>query len=211
VKRRLFLISALIAVGGGAMAQEPQEASKPAPKASAKAGKWAGPEVTLYTTKGDIVITLDMVGAPKTAQQFLAVVKSGHYSNAAFYRIEPGFLIQAGDYDPAGRRRKAQRPNVPLETATNKHARGAVALAHGDDPNSGTSTFYIDLAANEQLNAEAGAPPNTTGFAVFGHVTSGMKVVDAISRAKLNPAAGIFIGKEPFDPIVITKAAVTKE
>lgn len=207
VKRRLFLIGMLIAVAGGAMAQEPQDASKPAPKA----GKWVGPEVTLSTTKGDIVITLDMVGAPKTAQQFLAVVKSGHYSNAAFYRIEPGFLIQAGDYDPAGRRRKAQRPNVPLETATNKHARGAVALAHGDEPNSGTSTFYIDLAANEQLNAEAGAPPNTTGFAVFGHVTSGMKVVDAISRAKLNPAAGVFIGKEPVEPIVITKAAVTKE
>ena len=74
--------------------------------------------------KGDIVITLDMVGAPRTAQQFLAVVKSGHYSGATFYRIEPGFLIQAGDYDSAGRLRKAQRPNVPLETATNKHARG---------------------------------------------------------------------------------------
>jgi peptidyl-prolyl cis-trans isomerase A (cyclophilin A) len=100
---------------------------------------------------------------------------------------------------------------VPLETANNKHSRGAVALAHGDDPSSGRSSFYIDLAENERLNAEPGAPPNTTGFAVFGHVTSGMKVVDAIGKAELNPAAGIFIGKEPMESIVINKAVVTKE
>jgi cyclophilin family peptidyl-prolyl cis-trans isomerase len=199
-------MSLCLALAGAAMAQEAA-----APKAAAKSAKWVGPEVTLYTNKGDIVITLDTVGAPKTSAQFLALVKSKHYDGAAFYRIEPGFLIQAGDYDPAGRRRKAQRPNVPLETAANKHERGAVALAHGEDPNSGKSTFYIDLAANEQLNAEPGAPPNTTGFAVFGHVTSGMKVVDAISRAELNPAAGVFIGKEPVVPIVIEKAVVTKE
>jgi cyclophilin family peptidyl-prolyl cis-trans isomerase len=203
VKRGLFLISMLLALGGGAIAQEPKAAPKPE--------KRTGPEVTLYTTKGEIVITLDMVGAPKTAQQFLNVVKSGHYSGAIFYRVEPGFLIQAGDYDDAGRRRRARQTRVPLETAANKHARGAVALAHGDDPNSGVSTFFIDLAANEKLNAEPGAPPNTTGFAVFGHVTSGMKVVDAISRAKLDPAAGVFIGTEPVEPIFITKAAVTKE
>jgi cyclophilin family peptidyl-prolyl cis-trans isomerase len=207
LKRRLFLLSTLLAVAGGAMAQE-AAAPKPATKAAQKP---AAPVVTLQTTKGDIVITLDMVGAPKTAAHFLSVVKSGHYDGAAFYRIEPGFLIQAGDYDKNGRRRNAQRPNVPLETATNKHARGAVALAHGDDPNSGKATFYIDLAANDELNAEPGAPPNTTGFAVFGRVTSGMKVVDAISKVELNPAAGIFIGKEPMVPIVITKAVVTKE
>jgi len=210
VKRRLFLVSLMLTVAGGAMAQE-AAAPKAAPKSAPKSAKWVGPEVTLQTTKGDIVITLDMVGAPKTAAHFLKVVQSGHYTGAAFYRIEPGFLIQLGDYDDAGRRRKAQRPNVPLETATNKHARGAVALAHGDDPNTGLSTFYIDLAANEQLNAEPGAPPNTTGFAVFGHVTSGMKVVDAISKVELNPAAGIFIGKEPVVPIIVKKAVVTKE
>lgn len=203
LKRRVFLLGMMLAAAGGATAQ--------APKSAPRSGKPAAPEVTLYTTKGDIVITLAPAGAPRTVAQFLALVKSGHYDGAAFYRIEPGFLIQAGDYDPAGRRRRPQRPNVPLETVNNKHSRGAVALAHGDDPNSGRSSFYIDLADNERLNAEPGAPPNTTGFAVFGHVTSGMKVVDAIGKAELNPAAGIFIGKEPMESIVIKKAVVTKE
>jgi peptidyl-prolyl cis-trans isomerase A (cyclophilin A) len=198
VKRILLSMSVLLA--GVAMAQAP---AKP---------KWAGPEVTLHTSKGDIVITLDTVGAPKTAQHFLAIVKSGHYTGKVFYRIEKGSLIQLGDYDANGAYRRAQRPNVPLETAANKHVRGAVALARGDEPNSGGSTFYIDLAANESHNAEPGAPPNTTGYAVFGHVTSGMSVVSAIGAAELDPrAGGPFPGKSPKVAIVITKAEVTKE
>jgi cyclophilin family peptidyl-prolyl cis-trans isomerase len=206
VKRFLALASLLLAITGAATAQEAPTAA-PAPVTP----QWTGPEVTLQTTMGDIVITLDTVGAPKTSRQFLGLVKSGHYNGAAFYRIEPGYLIQLGDLDAKYQYRAPKRPTVPLETETNKHGRGAVGLAHADDPNSGLSTFYIDLAENAGLNATPGAPPNTTGYAAFGHVTAGMEVAEAIGLVERAPEGGPFPGKLPKVPVVVTKAVVTKE
>jgi peptidyl-prolyl cis-trans isomerase A (cyclophilin A) len=189
-----------------AWAQEPI-----APPIIPEAPARVGPEVTLHTTMGDILIKLDPTGAPKTAAQFLGLVKSGHYNGAAVYRIEPGFIIQLGDLDANLKYRAPKLPAIPLETATNTHVRGAVALAHAEDPNSGQSTFYIDLADNPSLNATEGAEPNTTGYAVFGHVIKGLDIVDAIAAVELAPEGGPFPGKLPKAPIIITKAAITQE
>ncbi|MDP3736128.1 MAG: peptidylprolyl isomerase [Hyphomonadaceae bacterium] len=206
MKRILVLATAFIAASAVATAQQtPPAAPQPVTP------QWTGPEVTLQTTMGDIFITLDTVGAPKTSAQFLGLVKSGHYNGAAFYRIEPGYLVQLGDLDAKHGYRAPKLPPVPLETETNRHARGAVGLAHADDPNSGQSTFYIDLAENSGLNATPGAPPNTTGYAAFGHVTAGMEVAEAIGAVERAPEGGPFPGKLPKVPVVVNKAAVTKE
>lgn len=205
---RFPLLACALLAAGAAWAQEPPAA--PAPEPEPAAPQWVGPEVTLQTTMGDIVVTLDMVGAPKTSAQFLGLVKSGHYDGAAFYRIEPGFLIQLGDLDAKGNYRAPKLPPIPLETATNKHSVGALGMAHGDDPDSGQSTFYIDLAENSGLDATPGAAPNTTGYAAFGHVTSGMDVVKAIESVELAPEGGPFPGKLPKDPVVVEKALITK-
>jgi cyclophilin family peptidyl-prolyl cis-trans isomerase len=166
------------------------------------------PKVTLTTTMGAIEITLDPVGAPKTSAHMLKLFQSTHYVGAAVYRIEPGFLIQLGDLDTTFQHRWAPRPlmgkTVELETATNKHGRGTVSLARADDPNSGMSTFYFDLGENASLNATAGAPPDTTGYATFGRVTAGMAVLDAIAAAPRAPTGGPFPGKAPLVPITIT-------
>ncbi len=190
------------ALTGVAVAQEPTAPVAPPP---------AGAEITLRTTMGDIVVTLDPAGAPKTAAHFLGLVKAGYFDNIAFYRIEPGFVIQLGDLDANLQYREPPLPAVPLETATNRHSRGAVAMAHGDDPNDGRATFYIDMADNESLNAAEGAAPNTTGYAVFGHVTSGMDVAEAIEKVELAPEGGPFPGKLPKVPVIVTKSVVTKE
>jgi peptidyl-prolyl cis-trans isomerase A (cyclophilin A) len=210
--KRFFALAALLAVAafaGMASAQEAQETPPVAPPAEAQ--PWTGPQVTLQTSMGDIVITLDTVGAPKTAAQFLALVKDGHYNGASFYRIEPGFLIQLGDLDGTYQYRAPKQPPVPLETANNHHSLGAVGLAHGDDPNSGQSTFYIDLAENTGLGAAPDAPPNTTGYAAFGHVTSGMEVAQAIAGVELAPEGGPFPGKLPKTPVIVKKAVVTAQ
>ncbi len=199
-------LAVAIAFSGAAFAQEVTDPA-PAPEAPV----WTGPEVTLHTTMGDIAITLDPVGAPKTAAQFLGLVKTGHYNGATVYRVEPGFIIQLGDLDQKLNYRAPKLPTIPLETSTNKHTRGAVALAHAEDPNSGQSTFYIDLDENPSLNATEGAEPNTTGYAVFGHVTAGMEIVDAIAAVELAPEGGPFPGKLPKAPVVVNKAVVTKE
>ncbi len=207
--KRIFVLAGMMAgLVSAAAAQE----GAPLPAAPPEQAQWAGPEVTLQTSMGDIVVTLDVGGAPKTSAQFLGLVKHGHYDGAVVYRVEPGFLIQLGDLDAKLAYRAPKLPPVPLETESNRHVRGAVAMAHGDDnPDSGQSTFYIDLADNPHLNATEGAPPNTTGYAVFGHVTSGMDVAEAIAAVELAPEGGPFPGKLPKAPVVVMRAVVTQE
>lgn len=200
MKRFLALAVFATAASGAAFAQD-------APAASA----WSGPEVTLETSMGTIVVTLDTVGAPKTAAHFLGLVGAKYFDGASIYRIEPGFVIQLGDLDGKLEYRAPPLPPVELETATNRHVRGAVALARADDPASGHGTFYIDMGDNPHLNATEGAAPNTTGYAVFGHVTSGMEVAEAIEKVELAPEGGPFPGKLPKAPIIVTRVAVTKQ
>ena len=206
MKRRIVLVAILcfwatiVGYTGLAAAQTPIIAPTP-PQTPA-------PKVTLTTTMGVIEITLDPVGAPKTSAHMLRLFQSTHYVGAAVYRIEPGFLVQLGDLDATWTHRwppAPLRPNtmVELETANNKHARGTVSLARADDPNSGQSTFYFNLGENTSLNATAGAHPNTTGYATFGRVTSGMDVLDAIAAAPRAPTGGPFPGKAPLVPITI--------
>ena len=167
------------------------------------------PVVTLRTTMGDIEITLDPAGAPITSDHFRRLAEKGYFDGAAVYRIEPGFVVQLGDLDAKLNYRAPPLPPIPLETATNHHTRGAVALAHADDPNSGHATFYFDLSENSGLDATPGAPPNTTGYAVFGHVTKGMDIVDAIGALELAPEGGPFPGRLPKQSVVVTKAEIT--
>jgi cyclophilin family peptidyl-prolyl cis-trans isomerase len=193
----LTLVSGLM-LAGTALAQTPAPPTLP-----------PAPKVTLTTTMGVIEITLDPVGAPKTSAHILRLFQSTHYVGAAVYRIEPGFVIQLGDLDSSWKHRWPPAPIAPnttveLETANNKHARGTVSLARADAPNSGQSTFYFDMGENASLNATAGAPPNTTGYATFGRVTAGMEVLDAIGAVPRAPIGGPFPGKAPLVPISIT-------
>ncbi len=200
MKRFLAAATLALLLAAPALAQEPPVAPQPVP---------AGPVVTLHTTMGDIQVTLEPEGAPKTAAQFLGLVKSGHYNGAAVYRIEPGFVIQLGDLDAKLDYRAPKRPPIPLETEHNKHSRGALSLAHAEDPDSGQSTIFISLGENSGLDATPGAPPNTTGYAVFGRVTAGMDIVDAIGALELAPDGGPFPGRLPKQRVVVTKAEIT--
>jgi cyclophilin family peptidyl-prolyl cis-trans isomerase len=203
-RRAIFPALAGLLLAGTALAQSPVSV----PAGATPAEPAPPPRVTLTTTMGIIEITLDPVGAPKTSAHMLRLFQSRHYIGAAVYRIEPGFLIQLGDLDTNWQHRWPPAPlmgqTVELETATNRHGRGTVSLARGDDPNSGQSTFYFDLGDNTSLNATPGAPPNTTGYATFGRVTAGMDVIDAIAAAPRAPNGGPFPGRAPLTPIVIT-------
>ncbi|MGE3303349.1 MAG: peptidylprolyl isomerase [Hyphomonadaceae bacterium] len=188
-----------------------QAQSAPAVNAASSAPRVdaEGPQVTMQTDMGDVVLALDRVNAPKTVANFLRYVRAGYFNNIQIYRIERDFVIQMGGLTAAGKNRPALYPPIPLESGL-PHARGAVAMARGEDPNSASQTFYIDLAANAALSAKPDAPPNTTGYAVFGHVIAGMDVVDAIGAAELG-GDGPFPGKAPKTPIIVKKIAVTKE
>jgi peptidyl-prolyl cis-trans isomerase A (cyclophilin A) len=195
-----FLVTAALAVGlaGAAHAQEATQVAAPP----------TGAVIMLHTTMGDVEVTLDPAGAPKSAAQFLQLAKNKYFDGAIVYRVEPGFVVQFGDLDEKLQYRDPKLPGIPLETEHNRHSRGAVSFARADELDSGKNVLFISLADNASLNAAEGAAPNTTGYAVFGHVTAGMNIVDAIAGVELAPEGGPFPGKLPKTPVLVTKAEV---
>ena len=163
-------------------------------------------KVKLATSAGDIVIELDAAKAPKSVDNFLQYVNAGHYNGTVFHRVIPSFMIQGGGMT-ADMKEKTTRAPIPLESRNGlSNARGTVAMARTNDPNSATSQFFINVKDNERLNA-ANAPDGN-GYAVFGKVVSGMDVVDKI-RDVPTGSKGPY-GDVPTTPITINKASVEK-
>ena len=85
--------------------------------------------VSMMTTMGEIVLELDREHAPKTVENFLRYAREGHFDGTIFYRIEPGFVIQAGSQGADGAGRPVHEP-IPLEANNGlKNLRGAISMA----------------------------------------------------------------------------------
>ena len=135
------------------------------------------PVVELDTNMGAIVIELNEEKAPKTVENFLNYVKSGHYDGTIFHRIIDGFMIQGGGMD-AEMNEKAT--NAPVENEADnglKNDKGTIAMARTQDPHSATSQFFINVKDNDFLN-HSGKNMQGWGYTVFGKVTSGLDVID---------------------------------
>jgi len=165
---------------------------------------------TIETSLGTITIALDAAHAPVTVNNFVRYAKGGHYDKTVFYRVVPGFVIQAGSYDAQGNARPSKAP-IKLESGNGlSNVRGAIAMARSSEPASATAEFFIDLSDNASLDAHSGDAPGTTGYAVFGHVTSGMDVVDKIASVHLGGTSGPFPPEaSPLAPVTIVKVTVS--
>jgi len=169
-----------------------------------------GPRILISTSMGDITLQLDSMRAPKSVANVLRYVKEKHYDNTAFYRVAKGFVIQMGSFDANGKGRGIHPGGVPLEANNGlSNLRGTVALGRADEPDSATAEFYINLADNTPLDHKADDPGNTTGYAVFGQVTSGMDVVDAIGQVPTGDN-GPMPGQAPVTPIIVKKVSLLK-
>ena len=167
-----------------------------------------GPAAQIQTSLGTITIALDRSHAPATVANFIAYAREGHFDGTVIYRVVPGFVLQMGSYDADGNAHPLHAP-IPLETSAGlSNGRGTVAMARADDPSSATAEFFINLDNNTPLDPKAGAAPNTTGYAVFGHVTGGMDVVDKIAAVPLHGGKGPFPDAAPAAPVVIEKVTV---
>lgn len=160
--------------------------------------------VTIGTSKGTIVVAVDGGLGPIAAGNFVALAGCGYYDGVVFHRVVPGFVIQGGDGE-FGRQPNVQPANVGTggpgytihdEPVTSTYGRGVVAMARSSQPNSEGSQFFIVLSdgARETL-----ASYNT--YAIFGHVTSGMEVADAIAAAA--------DAEIPSDPVAMDTVTVT--
>jgi len=175
-----------------------REASVPQGEAPATTGDH--PVVALETSKGRIVMELDRTKAPQTVDNIVAHVNQHFYDGLVFHRVIKGFVIQAGIQTPDGRQRLSSAPSVPNEADNGlKNVRGSVALARTADPQSGGVQFYINVGDNASLDFKA-KTADGWGYCVFGRVTAGMDVVDAIAAVQTRP------DDTPVTPVVITRA-----
>jgi cyclophilin family peptidyl-prolyl cis-trans isomerase len=165
------------------------------------------PRIALTTSKGRIVIELFPQKAPATVKNFLAYVDAGFYDGTVFHRVIPQFMIQGGGLTVDMKKKPTEKP-VSNEADNNlKNTRGSVAMARTGDPHSATSQFFINTADNDFLNYREKTPQGW-GYAVFGRVTEGMTVVDAISGVKTGNA-GMF-RDVPVETVVIEKVQRVK-
>ena len=171
-----------------------------AQEAAPDAGQGAPPRVRVVTNAGDFVIELDRGRAPLTVEAFLKYVDQGFYNGVVFHRVVAGFVAQTGGFTVAMEQKPVTTPVFNESGNGLSNLRGTVGFARSNDPHSGTSQFYINLADNIDLNPR----PTRWGYAVFGKIVEGMEVVDDIGH---RPTAngGPFDRNVPVDPVIVER------
>ncbi len=167
----------------------------------------ANPQIVMETTKGTIVLELDPAKAPKTVENFLSYVESGHFDGTIFHRIIPKFMAQGGGFTADMKQKPVEAPVENEADNGLKNLRGTVAMARTSDPHSATAQFFINSIDNDFLN-HTSKTPRGWGYTVFGRVIQGMDVVDAMSSVQTTRRGGH--GDVPVEPIAITSAKVKK-
>ena len=155
--------------------------------AQAPAPAPAKPRVRMTTNYGVMVLELEPGAAPRTVENFLAYAKKGHYAGTIFHRVMPGFMIQGGGLaeDMGEKPTAAPIKNEAPQSfkAGLKNAKGTVAMARTNDPDSATSQFFINTADNVSLDFKNESAEGI-GYCVFGRVIQGMEVALQIEQVK---------------------------
>jgi len=133
--------------------------------------------ITIKTNHGDISVELFDDKAPITCDNFRQYIRDGHYAGTIFHRVIPNFMIQGGGMD-ANMTQKPTRDPIKNEADNGEsNARGTLAMARTMVVDSATSQFFINLRDNDFLDHGS----RDFGYAVFGRVSDGMDIVDAIA------------------------------
>ena len=162
-------------------------------------------KILMETSMGTITLELDDEKAPATVSNFLGYVQAGHYDGTIFHRVIDGFMIQGGGFTRDMNQKPTREPIRNEAMNGLKNRRGTIAMARTMVVDSATSQFFINLVDNDFLDFSA---PTTQGFgyAVFGKVTDGMEVVDAIAKVKTGNCGPY--QNVPEEPVTIRKVSV---
>jgi peptidyl-prolyl cis-trans isomerase A (cyclophilin A)/peptidyl-prolyl cis-trans isomerase B (cyclophilin B) len=140
-------------------------------------------KAAIETSMGTITLELDDVKAPETVANFVKYAKDGHYDGTIFHRVIDGFMIQGGGFTKDMNQKETRKPIRNEAMNGLKNVRGTIAMARTMVVDSATSQFFINLVDNNFLDFQSPTPQGF-GYAVFGKVTDGMSVVDAIAKVK---------------------------
>ncbi len=128
------------------------------------------------TTKGDFIVEVHRDSAPMGADRFYNLVRNGFFTNAAFFRVVPGFIVQFGLNANPAINKVWEHASIKDDPVMGSNSRGTLVFATAG-PNTRTTQLFINFGNNAGLDRQ--------GFAPFGTVTDGMDVVD-----KINPSYG---------------------
>lgn len=199
-RRMVFTAAVLVAAGVlQGCANPPEKAAAP----KGPAAEVEGPAVVIKTSKGTIEVELYPDKAPATVKNFLDYVDAGHYDGTMFHRVIKDFMLQGGGFTPDGQQ-KPTKPPVKNEASNGlKNTRGTIAMARTGVVDSATSQFFINHGDNAFLDFK-NETPQGFGYCVFGKVTSGMDVVDAIATSAKNEpkTPGVFQDRPKEDVII---------
>jgi peptidyl-prolyl cis-trans isomerase A (cyclophilin A) len=191
MKKLIWIVLLLSLCAGPAFAQD--------------AGK-GNPTVVIKTSKGVIEAVLFKDKAPITVDNFMKYVDSAFYTGTIFHRVISGFMIQGGGFDRYFTQ-KPTRPPIKNEAANGlKNERGTLAMARTPAVDSATAQFFINLKNNAMLDHGS----RDYGYAVFGKVTKGMDVVDAIASVQTGPQ-GPFDSDVPRTAVIIESVRVKQD
>lgn len=167
------------------------------------------PTVILHTNFGIIELELFADKAPKSVENFITYVKSGHYDNTLFHRVIPNFMIQGGGFDIDFQQKPTNEPVVNEADNGLSNTRGTLAMARTMSPHSATAQFFINVQDNTFLDHQGTYSGQAWGYAVFGQVSQGMDVVEAIRQVPTGRKSGH--QDVPVDPVIIERVEINTE
>ena len=156
--------------------------------------------VVIETNKGTMEAELFDGQAPKTVANFLRYVDEAFYDGTIFHRVIPGFMIQGGGFTPDMEQKATHDPVVNEARNRVPNERGTLAMARTSVVDSATSQFFVNHADNGFLDFRAPTPQGF-GYCVFGKLTSGFDVLDAIAKVPTTTVS--YYENVPAEPVVI--------
>jgi len=164
----------------------------------------AAPTAVIETTIGTMKFDLHQQAAPQTTARFIELAKAGWYNGKSFYRVVKGHVAQAGINDD--NHPDHQKYRVPAEFSDKlPHIRGSLGMARDEDPNSGSTEFFICLERRAHLDGK---------YTNFGQLTDGDKVLDAFAALPVeekwidNPGAKPIAFHSPKQPVLIKQIRI---
>ena len=158
--------------------------------------------ITIKTNHGDISVELFDDKAPISCDNFRQYIRDGHYAGTIFHRVIPNFMIQGGGMDTDMTQKPTRDPIKNEADNGESNARGTLAMARTMVVDSATSQFFINLRDNDFLDHGS----RDFGYAVFGRVSDGMDVVDAIAGVSTGSHGGH--QDVPVEPVKIVEVTI---
>lgn len=162
-------------------------------------------QVRINTTMGSFELDLYEDKAPETVANFVRYAEDGFYDGLIFHRVIDGWIVQGGGYGPD---MQAREPQAPIRNEADnmlKNLRGTIAMARLFEPHSADSQFFINLQDSPTLDFRSKSPTGY-GYCVFGTVTKGMDVVDAIGKVQTGIVEDM--SDVPLKPVVIESVEI---